>query len=57
MRSEVELRKSGLKISNIRMDRAGERTSDVVKLFCLSNGIKQETSPPFAPQSNEAAES
>lgn len=46
----------GLKLANIRMDRAGESLVQVVKIFCSCNGIRLETSSPYAPQSNGTEE-
>jgi len=55
-RAEVELQEKGYRLSNIRMDRAGENLSNNVKIFCTQHGIGLEPSPAYAPQSNGAAE-
>ncbi len=54
--SENQLQVYGTKLTNIRLDRAGENLSNIVKQFCFENGISIEPSPARAPQSNGAAE-
>ena len=48
-RFEFELQEFSFKFTNIRIDRAGENLAEVVEKFCSSNGIRLETSPPYAP--------
>ena len=55
-RSENELQDYGFRLTNIRMDRAGENLSNAVKEFCKHHGIGLEPSPAYAKQSNGAAE-
>jgi len=49
-------RVTGYKLLNIRLDRAGENSSQQLKLYCSENGILLEYSPAYAPQSNGMAE-
>ena len=55
-RSEVELQGFNLKLTNIRLDQAGEKMSQAVRTFCISNGTHLETSRPYDRPSNGAAE-
>ncbi len=55
-RAEVELQMYGIKLTNIRLDRAGENLSNAVKEFCSNNGIHLEPSLAYSPQSNGCAE-
>ena len=48
---------TGYPLINIRLDGAGENSSEEVKLFCIRNGIRLEYSPRYAPESNGIAES
>ncbi len=48
-RAEVELKMIGIKLTNIRLDRAGENLPNTVKEFCSDNGIHLEPSPAYAP--------
>ena len=43
-------------LTNIRLDGAGENSTEEVKMFCIRNGIKLEYSPRYAPESNGVAE-
>lgn len=54
--SEAELQMFKVKLTNIRLDRAGENFPKIVKEFCLANFIHLEPSPAYAPQSNGSAE-
>lgn len=55
-RSENELQVQGHKLTNIRLDRAGENFAKKVKQFCSHHGMGFEPSPSYAPQSNGSAE-
>jgi len=54
--SENQLQEYGYRLTNIRLDGAGENLSNDVKFFCQKQGIRIEPSPPYAPQINGAAE-
>lgn len=56
MRSENLYKARGYKLSNIRLDRAGDNINNAVKEFSMHNGVQLESSPPYASQSNCAAE-
>ena len=43
-------------MQNVRLDRAGENSSDFFVEFCKSHGISLDFSPPYASESNGAAE-
>lgn len=44
------------KMLALRMDNAGEQTSNAVRTFIQENGMKYEYSPPYAAQSNGSSE-
>ena len=44
------------KIKRVRSDRGGEYFSNEFDLFCVDNGIIQERTPPYLPQSNGVVE-
>lgn len=54
--AEVELQAKGYRLSNIRVNRAGENLSNNVRLFCEQHGIGLDLSSPYEPQRNGAAE-
>ncbi len=46
----------GIKLTNIRLERADEKFLNNIKEFCRNNRIHIELSPAHAPYSNVAAE-
>lgn len=56
MHCEVELKHRVLVLSNIRLDRAGENSSNIVQYFCMTNGIRIDNSPAYASQINWVVE-
>ncbi len=55
-RAGLELQTYGIKLTSIRLERAGENFPNTVKEFCSDNGIHLEPSTACAPQSNGCAE-
>ncbi len=55
-RSENELQEQGHRLTNIRLDRAGENLSTAEHEFCINHGIGSGQSPAYAKQSNSFAE-
>lgn len=53
---ENKLLHRGYRLTQIRMDKAGENTTNELLQFCTENGIALELSPAYASQRNGAAE-
>jgi transposase InsO family protein len=49
-------KQSGKKVKAVRSDRGGEYVNAELKKFFASNGIRHETTTPYTPQQNGAAE-
>ncbi len=55
-RAEVELQMYGIKITNIRLDRAGENFPNTIEESCSKNVIHLEPSHGYAPQGSDCSE-